>query len=66
MRDQVLRIARLADRQPRGCAVCRDWSTIVLVDDDGAISRPDACPACGRVVPFAERVWIVGVLLVGI
>ena len=47
----------------RGCACCRTWSPVVLEDDAGAGSRPEACPACGRVVRIAERVRVVGIPL---
>jgi hypothetical protein len=48
---------------PRGCAMCRDWSPIVLCDDQGACERPENCPTCGRQVPIVKAICIVGVPL---
>lgn len=63
MSNHAARLARLEDVAPRGCALCRTWSPIVLADDDGRDDRPERCPCCGRVVPIRQRVVIVGVPL---
>jgi len=63
MRPPLVRIVRLEARIPRGCDRCRTWSPVLLMDDAGAVGRPEACPACGRVVPIIARVRIVGVPL---
>jgi hypothetical protein len=52
--------------RPVGCATCRcwTWAIVVTVDDAGTEtgrSRPDACPACGRVVPVGRVLQLVGV-----
>jgi len=66
MRDHLARIVKLEDRVPRGCAVCRRWSPVVLVDRSGDRSRPAACPACGRAVAMTETVELAGVALADI
>jgi len=63
MRPPLVRIVRLEARIPRGCGVCRAWTPVVLEDEDGAVSRLEACPACGQFLPIAARVLIVGVPL---
>jgi hypothetical protein len=57
------RLLKLQARRPVGCATCRTWCGIVLVDDAGACSLPERCPACGRLVPVRVAVHIVGVPL---
>lgn len=58
------RLARL-DRAlvPKGCALCRSWSPVVLCDDEGEPARPEICPDGGRVVPIVTTICIVGVPL---
>jgi hypothetical protein len=46
-----------------GCATCRHYAGIVLMDDDGNLSRPERCPECGRDVPIYRLLHIVGVPL---
>ncbi len=46
---------------PKGCNACRTWWDTVLVDDFGATQRPERCPGCGRLVPIAVTVHLVGV-----
>jgi hypothetical protein len=45
------------------CDTCRTWPGIVLMDDDGNLSRPEVCPDCGRDVPIFRILHIVGVPL---
>jgi hypothetical protein len=46
-----------------GCATCRHYPGIVLMDDEGTLSRPETCPDCGREVPIFRILHIVGVPL---
>jgi hypothetical protein len=55
------RLVALERRVPVGCATCRTWMETVLGDEDGTRSRPERCPACGRVVPIRHVVVIAGV-----
>ncbi len=55
------RLEKLEVRAPRGCLVCRSWCGTVLVGDAGEASRPERCPGCGRLVPIAVTVHLVGV-----
>ena len=57
------RLATLEARTPVGCASCRGWGGLVLGDDAGTRSRPERCPACGRLVPVRSLVVLVGVPL---
>ena len=57
------RLAALEARAPAGCATCRRWDGLVLADDRGNRSRPERCPACGRLVPIRVAVHLVGVPL---
>ena len=43
-----------------GCAVCRTWDGSVVGDESDKRSRPEVCPACGRVVPVRRLVMVVG------
>lgn len=61
MRRLEPRLAALAARVPRGCPACRSWCGTVLVGDAGDASRPERCPGCGRLVPIATVVHVVGV-----
>ncbi len=56
------RLARIevVVRVPVGCPTCRGWTGVVLEGDDGP-HRPERCPGCGRLVPAAVTVRIVGV-----
>ncbi len=44
-----------------GCATCRRWDHTVIKDEQGAVSRPETCPACGRRVPYRLVVELHGV-----
>jgi len=57
------RLARLAVvwRAPEGCDRCRGWGDAALANDDGARSRPERCPDCGRGVPIRPLVVVAGV-----
>lgn len=58
------RLARLDQAfAPKGCALCRRWSPVVLCRDDGEPDRPEVCPDCGRQVPIVTTICIVGVPL---
>jgi hypothetical protein len=46
-----------------GCETCRHYAGIVLMDDEGNLSRPEQCPDCGREVPIFRLLHIVGVPL---
>jgi hypothetical protein len=50
-------------QQQKGCPTCRAWPGLVMIDDDGNRSRPESCPDCGRHVPDAYQIHIVGVPL---
>jgi hypothetical protein len=52
-----------AARRIAGCETCRAYAGIVLMDDDGRLSRPETCPDCGRSVPIVRFLHIVGVPL---
>jgi hypothetical protein len=45
-----------------GCETCCGWTEVVLEGDDGP-HRPEACPACGRVVLATLTVRIAGVAI---
>ena len=60
------RLARLEARAPIGCATCALWDGLVLGDDAGTRSRPERCPACGRVVPVRHLLVLVGVPLAAV
>ncbi len=65
MKQFTRRLAQLEARQPVGCGTCRWWDGTVVVHVDEAgqehrRSRPDGCPACGRVVSVRCRVELVG------
>lgn len=62
-RLQTRRLERLELQVGRGCPTCRGWVGAVLVDDEGTLSRPEWCPACGRHVPVPLRVHLIGVPL---
>lgn len=52
------RLDRLEPKlRPVGCAICRDWTRVLLVGNDGPL-RPEACPGCGRVVGGLTRVYV--------
>jgi hypothetical protein len=55
------RLVTLERRIPIGCPTCRHWCDLVLGDEDGSRSRPEACPECGRHVPIRTVVVIQGV-----
>jgi hypothetical protein len=48
----------LEARLPVGCATCRGWDGTVVADNVGGRSRPNQCPACGRVVPPHLVIWL--------
>jgi hypothetical protein len=35
---------------PAGCAICRTWTAVMLVGEDGP-HRAEPCVGCGRLVP---------------
>lgn len=57
------RLAALEARAPAGCPTCRTWSRVVYADDRGNRTRPERCPACGRLVPARLVRVIIGVPL---
>jgi hypothetical protein len=57
------RIRRLETAVGSGCPTCRGWSPTVVIDDDGVMLRPEWCPDCGRQVPVARWVHLMGVSL---
>lgn len=74
MRNE-LRVIRLEELAPRGCATCERWGPavheMVRVDADGretsvSVARPDRCPACGRDVPVTLRRRILLVRVAGV
>jgi hypothetical protein len=42
------------------CPTCADWQPVEIVTFDRAL-RPETCPTCGRHLPIATAVEIVGV-----
>lgn len=54
MRGVVTRLGKVEAvlRPQPGCPTCRRWDGTVVGDEAGKRSRPEACPACGRVVPM--------------
>ena len=63
MRGLARRVARIEDavRPAPGCPTCAAWWGVVLGDDSGRRSRPEACPDCGRVVLIELLHVVVGV-----
>ena len=63
MRGLARRVARVeaAAAPAPGCPTCAGWWGVVLGDDSGRRSRPEACPDCGRVVPIEVVHVVVGV-----
>jgi hypothetical protein len=62
MNDSNRRLERLElVIRPLGCPTCRHWDSTVIGDDDGNFTRPEACPTCGRFVPYGDVVMIHGV-----
>lgn len=57
------RITALEVQRSTGCQTCIVWSPLVLVDDDGQMSRRECCPDCGRLVPITHEVHLVGIPL---
>lgn len=56
------RVATLGGRLAPPCRACHWWDrTTVLCDEGGTCTRPLACPDCGRVVPIARAIAVVGV-----
>ncbi len=47
-------------RPPPGCHACRRWDGNVVGDETGKRSRPEICPACGRVVPVRMLAIVAG------
>jgi hypothetical protein len=42
------------------CPDCADWQVVEIITFDHAL-RPETCPTCGRHVPIATAVELVGV-----
>ena len=67
MKSMQRRLGKLQEqahvKATAGCDTCRHWAGIVLMDDDGNLSRPETCPDCGRDVPIFRILHIVGVPL---
>ena len=63
MRGLGRRVAKLAGRLgPGPCRECHWWERSPPVcDDKGTCSRPEVCPACGRVAPIGAHRLIIGV-----
>ena len=63
MKGLTRRVAKVeaAVRSAPGCPTCADWWWVVLGDDSGRRSRPEACPDCGRVVPIRRLAVVSGV-----
>jgi hypothetical protein len=64
----VVRLDKVEPRVPRGCPTCRRWSRVAYAEADEPDGgrrpeRPEVCPDCGRCVPIALLVTIVGVPL---
>jgi hypothetical protein len=57
------RIFTLQSAVVSDCETCRFWYGTVLRDDAGNRSRPESCPACGRIVAITHYLHIVGVPL---
>ncbi len=55
------RLEKLEGLMPKECGTCRSWSGTVVVDDAGITLRPGRCLGCGRRVPVALTVHLVGV-----
>lgn len=53
--------ATLVERQPVGCATCRDWHGYIITDDQGGATRPEVCPDCGRRPAVQRIIHLVGV-----
>ena len=59
------RIDQLAQQVPPGCAACRDWPHVWLLNE-GDPEPPDGCDQCGRVRTGLVRVYLIGVDLANI
>lgn len=58
---QRLTKAEAVLRPPPGCPLCRRWNGSVVGDESGKRSRPETCPACGRVVPVRMVAIVAGI-----
>lgn len=56
------RVEKLGGQMDPPCRACAGWDGMtVLCDEGGVCTRPETCPACGRVVAMARVIAVVGV-----